>query len=81
MVGVFITPDLFLFNKVDIGLRKRHAYGIVSTVSHDMYALTSTGRQEIIPQQYFIHIERESKGEKWLQGIDAYLNRTGARLV
>ena len=76
MVGSFTTLNLFLFHKDDIGLGKMYTHGIVSTVPHDMYAPLSKGRLEVITQRYFIHTERESKGERWLQVIDEYLNRT-----
>ena len=56
-----MTLNLFLFNKVDVGLGERYTYGIVSTVSHATDVPTCTGRQEMIPQQYFIHIERNPK--------------------
>lgn len=74
--GVFMTLNLFLFNKDDVGLRGRYTYAIVSTVSCDMYAPLSKGRLEVITQQYFIHREGGSEGERWLQVTDEYLNST-----
>lgn len=50
-----MTLNFFLFNKADVDLGERYTEGIISTVSRDLDTPTSTGRQEIISRQYFIH--------------------------
>lgn len=77
-VGIFITLNLFLLNKDDVGLWERYAYRIVSPDPHVMFALISRGRLEIIMQRYFIYTERRPPNEKggYRYVINAYLNRT-----
>lgn len=71
-VGIFITLDLFLFNKDDVSLEERYANGIVSIVSHIIQRETVNDHREIFNS----YREAATNGESWLQVINAYLNRT-----
>lgn len=71
-VGIFITLNLFLFNKDDVSLGERYTYGIVSVVSHIIQRETVNDHREIFNS----YREKATNGESWLQVINAYLNRT-----